>query len=102
MMPHKGLTFSITMLCHYAECNYAEGCILLIVKLNFLKLSVIVPLRHLTISITMLCHYPECHVVFIVMLNVIMLGAVVSLRHLTFSIQCFTIMRSVALHLLLY
>ncbi len=46
------MTLSITMLCHYDKCHYAEGRVLFIVMLHVVMLSIVAPSKHVFSSVS--------------------------------------------------
>ncbi len=75
------MTFSITRLCHFAECHYTEFHILFIVAQNFIMQSVVV------LNVAMQCHcvnvvMQSVIVLNVIMLNVIMLSVMAPILHL--------------------
>ncbi len=46
------MKISITKLYHYAECHYAEYCVIFVVILSVIVMNVLAPLRRLTVTKT--------------------------------------------------
>jgi len=64
------MTQSITMLCHYAEYNYAECRILHTIMLSFTFTYYYAECRYAE------CHNAECRYAGVIMLNVVMLSVI--------------------------
>ncbi len=69
------MTLSITMLCHFVECNYAEGRVIFIIMLKDVMLSVIM------LSVVMLIAV----MLSVIILSIVMLSVVAPLNLLYFT-----------------